>query len=198
MGLLSDSESENPEVPVGGVTLRVKRVFRRRSGGVSPVIGEVLIVSITVVAAVVVWLVVSRTVDQPDEEKIVVKFASPKVLAHERDNITVWDATLEIYTLTLRDETVRWTEVGVFVISDNGSIMQSLTNLTQDDPGAYDHTAPIDVEFWYVDLDPSEAKMTAGDGIKITGMDASWEGTTISMMHMGEIVGFIDLPTDFP
>ncbi len=164
----------------------------------SPVIGEVLIVAITVVLAVTVWLIVSRAVDQPNEEKVVVKFSTPKILKYTRGNATVWDATLDIYTLTLRDETVHWIEVDIFVKSHNGSILQSLTNLSDDTAGTYDSTAPIDVEYWYVELEPTDPKMTAGDSIKITGMDRTWEGSKVQLMHMGELIGSIDMPTNFP
>jgi hypothetical protein len=178
--------------------MRSKRVLRRRTSGVSPVIGEVLLVAITVVVSITVWLVVSRTIDQPDEEKVVVKLSTPMVKKYVRDNTTVWDATMDIYTLTLRDETIKWIEVCVFVTSVNGSVLQNLTTMSDDMTGTYDGTSPIDVELWYVELDPGDPKMTAGDSIKVTGMDRSWEGSTLKMMHLGELIGSIEMPTDFP
>jgi flagellin-like protein len=178
--------------------MNVAMRYRRNDRGVSPVIGEVLMVAITIMLAVIVWLIVTSMVSDPDEEKVVVKLNTPKVQQVTRNGTVVWDATLDILTLTLKDEKVYWHDVLVFVKSDNGSILHPASNMSDDSLGTYDEIAPIDCEFWFVEITSGDTKMSAGDSIKITGMDREYEGATVQLMLANELIGSIDVMAVFP
>ena len=167
------------------------------TSGVSPIIGEVLIVAITIVLAVVVLLIVSGVANVPDERKVTAKLSTPRVLQYDRNGTIVWDATCDILTLTLDNEKVTWNVVKIFVKSINGSVMHTVTDLSDDATGTYDDESPIDVEFWYVDITTGDPKMSPGDSIKITGMDISYEGATLELLYENDIIGRITLPTNF-
>jgi len=171
--------------------------LHREDSGVSPVIGEVLMVAITIVLAIVVLLIVSGIANVPDEQKVTAKLSTPRVQQYDRNGTTVFDATCDILTLTLDNEIVTWSVVKVFMKSINGSVMHTVTDLMDDGNSTYDDEAPIDVEFWYVDVTTADPKMSPGDSIKITGMDISYEGATLELLFENDIIGRITLPTNF-
>jgi flagellin-like protein len=179
---------------------KAKAVWHRDDDAVSPVIGTILMVAITVVLAAVLWLMVSGMITGPDEEKVTVNIATPDVQQQTRTN-PCWDATLNINKLTPKNEKVQWTEVRVIVKSASGSIFNQATTPGADTPASYNDpagTGPTDVEFWYVETTAGDVKMSAGDVIKITGMDINYEGATIELTKAGERIGSITLPSNFP
>ena len=171
--------------------------LHKEASGVSPIIGELLIVAITIVLAVVVLIIVSGMANVPDEQKVTAKLSTPRVQQYDRNGTIVWDATCTILTLTLDNEKVTWNTVKIFMKSVNGSVMHTVTELSDDATGTYDDEAPIDTEFWYVDVTSGDPKMSPGDSIKITGMDISYEGATLELLFENDIIGRITLPTNF-
>jgi hypothetical protein len=84
---------------------------------------------------------------------------------------------MNINKITPKDEKVSWTEVKIIIKGADGSIKVTADVLTAD-PGAGGYVSPGAIEYWYVEA-TADTKMSAGDGIKVTGMDASYEGATI-------------------
>ena len=177
---------------------KAKVVWHRDDDAVSPVIGTILMVAITVVLAAVLWLMVSGMIQDPEDEKLTVQLSSPAVTQYTRGTTVCWDGVLNIQKLTPKDEKVQWTEVKVAIKNSDGSILNSASDVTSD-TSTYnvDPVAPGDVEFWYVDIS-GDAKVGAGDSIKITGMDNTYEGALIQIMKAGKIIGDTTLRTDFP
>ncbi len=171
--------------------------FHQDASGVSSIIGELLMVAITIVLAVVVLIIVSGISNVPDEQKVTAKLSTPRVQQYDRNGTIVWDATCDILTLTLDNQKVTWSTVKVFMKSMNGSVMHTVTELSDDSTSTYDDESPIETEFWYVDVTIGDPKMTPGDSIKITGMDISYEGATLEILFENDIIGRITLPTNF-
>jgi len=180
-----------------------KALWHKNDDAVSPVIGTILMVAITVVLAAVLWLMVSGMLTSGDDEKITVNLASPSVQSFDRDPgapvFTVWDATMNVNKITPKDEKVSWSEVKMIVKSSAGSVLQPSIGLTQDTL-TYDDIdgAVVDLEFWYVETTTGDTKMSAGDGIKITGMPQAWEGAIVELLKGGERIASATLPTNFP
>ncbi len=178
-----------------------KAVWHKNDDAVSPVIGTILMVAITVVLAAVLWLMVSGMISTSDEERITVNLQSPDVQAAEAaryaaQGTVVYDATLNINKITPKEEKVLWTEVRIIVKGASGSVLQSAAPLALDGSAAYSAANPVVVEYWYVET-TGDTKMGAGDGIKVTGMPDTWEGATIELTKAGERIAEANLPTDF-
>ena len=188
-----------------------KVVWHKNDDAVSPVIGTILMVAITVVLAAVLWLMVSGMIGGADDERITVNLQTPDVQAAEAARYgalsTVYDATLNINKITAKDEKVMWSEVRIIIKGSTGSVLQAASPLVLD-AGAYDTDLIITgaeganavlVQFWYVET-TGDTKMGAGDAIKVTGMPttpANWEGATIELTKAGERIAEATLPTDF-
>lgn len=133
-----------------------------------------------------------------DVERITVTLAVPEVQRQMRDGEMVWDAILNIQKITPVDKKVLWTEARVLIKSESGSILLQATALSADNSSAYDDTAPITVQVWYVETTRGDTKMSAGDAIKLTGMSDWYEGATIEIRKGGDIIGHATMPTNFP
>ena len=183
---------------------KAKVVWHKDDDAVSPVIGTILMVAITVVLAAVLWLMVSGMIQDPEDEKLTIQLSSPKVSQYERPVAVppalptyVWDAVLNINKMTPKDEKVKWSEVRIAIKGSDGSILKQSEAPLEDGSATYD-VAGI-VEFWYVDITLNDVKVGAGDSIKITGMsDTLYEGATVQLLKGGKIIGTTTLPTDFP
>jgi hypothetical protein len=148
---------------------------------------------------------VSGMITDTDEQKTTVNIASPNVqsttndgaddIAGNADDETIFDAVLNINKITPKDDKVNWADVRIIVKSSTGSVLDAETTPLPD--AAYDRTTdPQPQEFWYIETG-GDLKMSAGDAIKITGMDATYEGATVILKKAGEQIGSITLPTDF-
>jgi flagellin-like protein len=174
---------------------KAKVVWHRDDDAVSPVIGTILMVAITVVLAAVLWLMVSGMIQGPEDEKLTAQLSSPEVTQYDRSG-ACWDAVLNINKLTPKDEKVQWTEIRVVVKADDGSVLNAATAPLAD-VGSAAYADPASTEFWFVEIG-GDVKVGAGDAIKVSGMDATYEGATIQLLKAGKIIGSTKLPTDFP
>lgn len=184
---------------------KAKVVWHKDDDAVSPVIGTILMVAITVVLAAVLWLMVSGMIQDPEDEKLTIQLSSPSVTQYTR-GISTWDAVLNINKMTPKDEKVQWTEIRIAIKDSDGSILNSATAAPTSDTSTYNDPvtgATTDVQFWFVDI-AGDGKMGAGDNIKITGIDDGaalgndYQGATIQILKAGKIIGDTTLPTDFP
>jgi FlaG/FlaF family flagellin (archaellin) len=181
--------------------MRTPRLFRWDNNAVSPIIGEVLMVSIAVMLAAILYIMVSGMFGDAEEEMITVNISDPVIAQQSRGSSPTicWDATLTINKVVPKDELLVWLETKVLVKSDNGSLLHSKTNLTEDNPATYDNddSDGITPQFWYLETISGDTKVGTGDAIKITGLDTSWGAATIVLMRGGEMLASIDLPSHF-
>jgi flagellin-like protein len=173
---------------------KAKVVWHKDDDAVSPVIGTILMVAITVVLAAVLWLMVSGMISTEESDKTTVTLANPSVKSETRTT-ACWDVTLNIQKITPKDVKVKWTELRIIVKGEDGSVLNQATTPAVD-AGVY--VDPAAVEFWFVEVTAGDDKLDAGDGIKITGMDVTYEGAYIEMTKGGERIASATLPTNFP
>ena len=187
---------------------KAKVVWHKDDDAVSPVIGTILMVAITVVLAAVLWLMVSGMIQDPEEEKLTLQLSSPTMTRVDERPVggnTCWDAVININKLTPKDEKVQWSEVKISIKKADGSILNAASPVTTDIPANYAaaNGATGDVLFWYIDIQ-ADGKVGAGDSIKITTMDDGtlagndYQGGTVQILKAGKIIADTTLPTDFP
>ena len=136
------------------------------------------------------------------DDPISVIFSSPSVTkvtrgASSGDSITVWDANLQIQDVTPDYKRVEWIFIRISIVSESGSALISSSTPTLDDPTYYSDYVPIEVEFWFIDIQ-GDGKTNAGDGLKITGLSQEYEGATVQVMQGPDLIASVKLPTDFP
>ena len=187
----------------GGLNMRkAKVVWHKDDDAVSPVIGTILMVAITVVLAAVLWLMVSGMISTDESDKTTVNLASPSVQSLDVTERTTacWDVTLNVNKITPKDDKVKWSELRIVVKGADGSVLNQATTPAAN-TGAYtgdDLATPVAVQFWYVEVTAGDLKMDAGDGVKITGMTDIYEGAMVEMTKGGERIASATLQTNFP
>lgn len=124
---------------------------------------------------------------------VTITLSSPTVWQMTR-TVTCWDAEMNVDAVNPAGVQVPWADLRVSVISTHTTVLLSETALAKDE-GAY--SDPATPEAWFSDVTDA-GWVQQGDAIRLTGMDASWEGATVSLMLDGELVVSIRLPTDFP
>ncbi len=131
--------------------------------------------------------------------RVTVNIAVPDVQMRPIDGIDHWDALLNINKITPRDENVRWSTVAIVVISATGSTLDGPIAMRQDWGGPYDDYSDgwVTVEFWFVET-TGDVRMSASDGIRMTGLSRDYEGATIRLLRAGDTIGVIMLPLNFP
>jgi len=173
-------------------------VWHKNDDAVSPVIGTILMVAITVVLAAVLWLMVSGMIGGQEEQKITVNLGSPSTPEKfNRGATDVWDTSMNVNRITPKDQKVLWTELKILIKSSTGSLLLTSTAPTADNPAAYSVATPPLVQVWYVEMG-ANTKLDAGDTIKITGMSTLYEGATVEMTKAGNLIASASLPTNFP
>lgn len=130
----------------------------------------------------------------PDEEKLTVNLSSPVIVQRSTGDDLCWDLVVNINKITPKDEKVPWTELRVVMKSAAGSILNTATGV-QRDAGVY--ADPPASEFWYVDVE-GDGRMSAGDAIKVTGLDLGYEAAHLQLLKAGSLIGDVSLPTEFP
>jgi flagellin-like protein len=181
---------------------KAKVVWHKDDDAVSPVIGTILMVAITVVLAAVLWLMVSGMISTDDSDKTTVTLASPSVTSESRTN-PCWDVTLNVQKITPKDDKVKWTELRIIIKGADGSVLNQASTPALNDPVGTPYNDPAgllttQVQFWYVEVTAGDDKLDAGDGIKITGMGTAYEGAYIEFTKGGERIASSTLPTNFP
>ena len=182
-----DEEERSKIIP-----LRIVRM--RQEESVSPVIGSILMVAITVVLAAVLWLMVSSMFSTNMDKGTTVTMGEPKLETQTRAATTCWDTTVTILRLSPRDTKLPWGDLKLTVKSASGSLLY-----TQSTPNADMGVYPDDliVRSWFVPAAGIGTVMVAGDEIKITSMDIYYEGALVELISHGQLVGMAKLPTDF-
>ena len=156
------------------------------------VVITVVIVLLFLFAMVAVLLFVEPM--SPEEEKLTVQLSSPVIFQRSIGSETCWDLVVNINKVTPKDEKVVWGELRVIIKAADGSVLDIATPVAPD-RGVY--AEPPTTQFWYVDVE-NDGRLSAGDSIKVTGLDLFYEGALLQLTKAGRIIGDTRLPTDFP
>lgn len=104
----------------------------------------------------------------------------------------VWDATMDITKVLPADEDVDWVHVTVVIKDAFGSVLLPDTPVSKD--GGFYGSA---VEVWFVDDVGNANAADAGDAIKVTTMDQSYQGGLVIVNFMGSRAAAANLPLAF-
>lgn len=124
----------------------------------------------------------------------VVNISTPYVRMRDADGTTVWDVVLSIIKITPEDAEVQWEDVRMRVFNESGTLILHPQSL-EEDPG--DSSYGPTPETWYIET-MGNTTMDAGDSVKLTGMDTTYEGSRVDLFLYGEKIGSMTLPTEFP
>lgn len=174
---------------------------KETSSTVVKVVAIVIVVAVVlaVLMVAIFWMGVLSVIDDLPDDRVTLNLASPSVETREITNITHWDAVVNINKITPSDSRVMWLSVLVIVKAADGSVLLTQTVPMPDSPASYDDATNgwVDVEIWYIDVG-SDMFLDSGDAMKITGMDDGYEGAWIEFTYLGNRIGSITLPTNFP
>ncbi len=133
--------------------------------------------------------------DQDDDQvtgDIIMTVSPPDVNKVTREAGDVWDANMDILRIDPDTARVKWIELSITVKTWDGSLALTATQPSKDS-GLYG-TSP---EVWYQEAAGDEELATAGDVIRITSMDQTFEGGKVLLVRAGEVLGTADLPDVF-
>ena len=136
--------------------------------GVSPVIGTVLMVAMTVILATAVFILVLPMMNpdvDPDEPQLILV----------QDSVTQngpndWDTSFTIMAVKA-DDAIDWNTVSFVIQEPTGSII-------------------TDATITYTDGD-GDGNLEEGDSIIITGMTDPYDGATLKVLHRGQLLTVI-------
>jgi flagellin-like protein len=138
----------------------------RRDEAVSPVIGTILMVAVTVVLAAILYVIVGPLIN-PEEEP------PENLLMLHQNRVTQVDALHydTSYTVTVIRTSERFSLLSIsYVIQDSsGSILSDAT-------------------FAFGDAD-SDGYVSEGDSIMVTGMLENYKGGTFKLLYKGSMIG---------
>lgn len=130
--------------------------------------------------------------DEPGPDAITMTVSAPDVHKVTREAGEVWDATMDIVAIEPDTARVKWIELSITVKTWDGSLALPATQPSKDS-GLYG-TSP---EVWYQEGSGDEELATAGDVIRITSMDQTFEGGQVLLVRAGEVLATADLPDVF-
>jgi FlaG/FlaF family flagellin (archaellin) len=143
------------------------RTFRRRNDGVSAVLGEIMLVAITIVLAVVLYLMVSAPSSPPSQP--ISLLLEQKAPTHNATNASRNDTAFQV-TAKLGTGDILWNDSSLqtTIVALNGT--QLLGHAIQYNDGVMD------------------GKAGAGDSIIIHGMTNAYHGATFQVFYKGRLV----------
>ena len=138
--------------------------------GVSPIIGTVLMVAMTIVlAAATFWLVLpmmNQDVDTEDEAFIVDQNSA------SMNGPNDWDTSFTILKIK-KDESIPWNTVSFACLDYDGSIITDAT-----------------IQYGDTNLD---GYVHEGDTIILTGMTEAYDGATLKILYKGQLLGVFNI-----
>jgi hypothetical protein len=161
----------------------------------------VIVLVVVVATAMVALDGMGWLVQDPDPHvDIHLVLASPSVTTRGIANVTHWDAVLDIQKVTPQDSRASWVGIEITVEAEDGSELLVGATPQPDHPFSYDDAANgwVDVEVWFIEATPVDVFVDVGDAIVITGMDDRYEGASIVIRSLGDQIGKILLPLNFP
>jgi len=143
------------------------RRYRRDGEAVSPVIGTILMVAVTVVLAAVLYIVVSpmiNTADVKPEENILIRQGAVS------GNLTVPGTYDTFYTVVSVSSIQKYPDpdLSFVIMADSGSL---LTDATIDYDDANDN-----------------GYVSEGDSILVRGMTLEYQGATLKVLYKGSMI----------
>ena len=137
--------------------------IRKDHTGISPVIGTVLMVSITVLLAMATfWLILpmlNQDIDLEDEKFILDQQSTTEMGPDD------WDTSFIIFKIK-KDEAIPWNTVSFAVLDTDGTIL-------------------TDATISYGDTD-GDGNVQESDTVILHGMTGAYDGATLKMLYKGE------------
>jgi flagellin-like protein len=138
----------------------------RKEEAVSPVIGTILMVSVTVILAAVLYILVGNLINSPEKPP-------ENVILLQQDTTHQVDATHFNTSFTITkvrsDQMYKITDLSFIIQGSSGSIV-------------------TDASFTYGDAD-ADGTITAGDSIQVTGMLEDYRGGIFKVLARGMMIG---------
>ena len=151
------------------VKLRCYKLFVDHTG-VSPIIGTVLMVAVTVVlAAATYWLVLpmmNQDVDVEDEQFFI---DQNSVTQNGPDD---WDTSFTILKIT-KDEAIPWNTVSFACLDASGAMITDAT-----------------IQYGDTNMD---GYVQEGDTIILAGMTDAYDGATLKILYKGSLLGVFNI-----
>jgi flagellin-like protein len=144
--------------------------YRRRRSAVSPVIGTVLMVAVTVILATITYIIVNPLVNPEEEPPVDLIFLQQEEVT--QTDATHWDTYFTVSAIESDDE-FPWTTVSFVVQGSTGSLVTDAT-ITYGDSNL-------------------DGELSEGDSIILTGMTADYSGATLKVLHRGSMIGQIPI-----
>ena len=132
--------------------------------------------------------------DGDDEEQPCASLAMPWIERWDEDNVTVWNVRVDVNRISPEDAEIPWSDLRLGVYDKSGTLIlppQPLREWTDSESS----TSPV---VWFVETTSYDTNMHPGDGIKLTGIDRTYEGATIELRINGEKCASVPLPKEFP
>ena len=144
----------------------LKRRFRARGEAVSPVIGTILMVAVTVILAAILYVIVGPLIN-PDEEPpedVILLDQGPV----QGDGAGGYDTYFTVMEVRSKN---RYTDndLSFVVMADDGSLLTDAT-INFDDANANGY-------------------VSQGDSVLIRGMTLEYQGASLKMLHQGDMIG---------
>jgi flagellin-like protein len=155
----------------GGAALRtLKRRVHPGEEAVSPVIGTILMVAVTVILAAILYVVVGPLIN-PDEEppEDVVLLSQGSVNGDGAGGYDTFFTVMEVRSNNRYTDT----DISFIVMTDDGTLLTDAT-VTFDDANANGY-------------------VSQGDSILVRGMTLSYQGADLKMLHQGDMIGIISI-----
>jgi flagellin-like protein len=150
------------------------RSIRSRTRAVSPVIGTILMVAITVVLAAVLYVMVSSLIQPPGGQSLHLVLAGSSTTVNTTNS--QWNDTFYTVSAKVGPGDIYWnsSQLQVFCYSPSGILLTG-HNVT------------------YEDLNP-DGKASAGDKIHVRGMTSAYHAGVFKMLWDGAVVAELALP----
>jgi flagellin-like protein len=140
--------------------------YRRAEEAVSPVIGTILMVAVTVILAAVLYVVVGPLIN-PVEEPPVNLILMDQGTINQADP-THWDTFFTISAVEAQ-KTFEWSDVSMVITGSHGSLL-------------------TDATISYGDAD-ADGFLDVSDSILVNGMTDEYTGATLKVLHRGSMIG---------
>ena len=140
--------------------------YRRADRAVSPVIGTVLMVAVTVILAAVLYIIVGPMINPVEEPPLNLIMLGQGTV--DQMDPTHWDT---FYTVSVveSDKTFGWTDVSMVITGSHGSLLTTATITYGDANG--------------------DGDLTVADSIIISGMTSDYPGATLKVLYRGSMIG---------
>ncbi len=163
----------------------------------SPIVVIIASIVLAILLTIVTWAYLAGTEDHDEAEHTTVNLTAPNIVRVTRGSLVCWDVNFTINRISPMGMDIRWDEARIMMKDPAGSDLMASRRM-KEDTGLYDESSPMAMEAWYIETTHGGTRMTAGDGIKVTGIGLENVGAIIELTLRGFRIGTATLPTTFP